>query len=142
MTVVRSAAEVLSGPVALELECLDRLYSNACVPMLQSGVGASYFFREIRGNRVPSSALMAPMTRSLVASIERFVRDEGLEMVRFSRGERKDEHTWERLRHWMVARGCCMSARRRSVPGLCARSAGRVRRAVPGIRGWFRAPPW
>ena len=43
---------------------------------------------------------MAPMTRSFVASIERFARDAGIDIVRFSRGERKDEHTRERLRHW------------------------------------------
>ena len=100
MTVARSAAEVLNGHVAVELECLDRLYVNAYVPLLQNGAGTSYFFREIRGNPVPSTVLMAPMTRSFVASIERFARDEGLEIVRFLRGERKDERTRERLRDW------------------------------------------
>ena len=68
--------------------------------MLQSGAGVAYYFREMRGFPVPSSALMAPMTRSFVASIERFARDEGLEIVRFSRGERKDARTQERLREW------------------------------------------
>ena len=100
MTIARSAAEVASEHVALELECMDRLYVNAYVPILQSGAGTSYFFREIRGNPVPSSALMGPMTRSFVASIERFARDEGVEIERFSRGERKDERTRERLRRW------------------------------------------
>ena len=50
MTVARSAAEVLNCHVALELECLDRRYVNAYVPLLQSGAGTSYFFHEIRGN--------------------------------------------------------------------------------------------
>ena len=49
MTIARSAAEVVSEHVALELECMDRLYMNAYVPLLQSGAGASHFFREIRG---------------------------------------------------------------------------------------------
>ena len=98
MTVARSAAEVPNGHVAMEPECLDRLYVNAYVPLLQNGAGASYLFRENRGNPVPSSALMAPMTRSVVASIERFARDEGLEIVSFPRGERKDGRTRERLR--------------------------------------------
>jgi hypothetical protein len=28
--------EVLGGHVALDIECLDRVYLNACVPILQS----------------------------------------------------------------------------------------------------------
>ena len=35
----------------LELECLERLYLN--VPMLQTGPGASWFFRTVRGKPVP-----------------------------------------------------------------------------------------
>ncbi len=98
MTIARSAAEVMRGHVALELECMDRLYVNAYVPILQSGAGVSHYFRELRGYPVPSSALMAPMTRSFVASIERFAREKELDLVRLSRGERKDERTRERLR--------------------------------------------
>ena len=78
LSIARSAAEGVSEHVAVELECMDRLYVNAYVPILQSGAGTSHFFREIRANPVPSSAPMGPMTRSLVASIERFARDEGV----------------------------------------------------------------
>ena len=105
MTIARSAAEVLNGHVSLELECVDRLYLNAYVPILQSGAGVSYYFRDLRGFPVPSSALMAPMTRSFVASIERFARDESLEVVSFRRGERKDAHTQKRLRNWNGSEG-------------------------------------
>ncbi len=105
MTIARSAADVLNGHVALELECKDRLYVNAYVPMLQSGAGASFYFRELRGFPVPSSALMAQMTRSFVASIERFVRDEGLDVFSLCRGERKDARTQERLSKWDGSEG-------------------------------------
>ena len=74
MTIARSAGDVLENHVTLELECLDSLYLNACVPMLQTGGGAAWFFRDDRGNPVPSSALMAPMTRRLVTSLERSAR--------------------------------------------------------------------
>ena len=67
MTIARSAAEFLNGHVSLELECVDRLNLNADVPMLQSGAGVSYYFRDMHGFGVPFSALMAPMTRSFVA---------------------------------------------------------------------------
>ena len=71
MTIARSAADVLSDHVELELECLDRIYLNGYVPLLQGGGGAAYFFRKIRGNPVPSSALMAPMTRAFAVKVSR-----------------------------------------------------------------------
>ena len=67
MTIARSAADVLSDHVELALECLDRIYLNGYVPLLQGGGDAAYFFRNIRGKPVPSSALMAPMTRAFMA---------------------------------------------------------------------------
>ena len=45
MKIARSVAEVLSDHTALELECIDRLYLNVYVPLLQTGAGASHFFR-------------------------------------------------------------------------------------------------
>ena len=45
-----------------ELECIDRMYLNVYVPMLQTGAGTSYFFRKIRGNPVPSC--VSPPLRS------------------------------------------------------------------------------
>lgn len=99
MTVARSAAEVLSEHATLELECLDRLYLNGYVPLLQTGAGASWFFRRVRGNPVPSSALMAPMTRRFVAGLEALAAETG-GVVRFARGERKDDVTKARLRDW------------------------------------------
>ena len=95
MNVARSAAEVLDEHSTLELECIDRMYLNVYVPVLQTGAGASYFFRRIRGNPMPSSALMAPMTRRFVADLEGFAKREGVDLIRFERGERKDERTKE-----------------------------------------------
>ncbi len=105
MVIARSAGEVLENHATLELECLDRLYLNAYVPMLQTGGGTAWFFREIRGNPVPSSALMAPMTRRFVTSLERFARDRGVDLVRFKRGERKDDVTSKYLRRWPGGEG-------------------------------------
>ena len=72
MKVPRSVAEILSQHTTLTLECIDRLYLNVYVPVLQRAAGAAYFFRTIRGAAVPSSALMAPMTRAFVEAIKRF----------------------------------------------------------------------
>ena len=105
MTIARSAGAVLENHVTLELECLDRLYLNAYVPMLQTGGGTAWFFREVRGNPVPSSALMGPMTRRFVTSLERFARDRGVDLVSFKRGERKDDVTQTYLRRWSGGEG-------------------------------------
>jgi hypothetical protein len=91
MTVARSVAEVLERHVTLELESIDRMYLNAYIPILQTTGGVAYFFREQRGHRFPSSSLMAPMTEAFVASIERFAEQEGIEVVRFEKGQRKEE---------------------------------------------------
>ena len=85
MNVARNAGEVLAEHATLELECIDRMYLNAYVPMLQSGAGAAWFFRKVRGNPVPSSARMAPMTNRFVAALKRFAADSGVDLVRFCR---------------------------------------------------------
>ncbi|HKY43687.1 MAG TPA: hypothetical protein VJM50_11365 [Pyrinomonadaceae bacterium] len=91
MTIAQSVAEVLDQHVTLELECIDRVYCNLYVPMLQTEGGVAWFFREHRGHDFASSALMAPMTRKFVESVEAFAQREGVELITFKRGERKDE---------------------------------------------------
>ena len=43
---------------------------------------------------------MAPMTRSFVADIKRFVKQQGIDLIRFQRGERKDHRAQDYLRRW------------------------------------------
>ena len=105
MTIARSAAQALSEHTELELECIDRMYLNVYVPMLQSGAGTAHFFRQVRGNPVPSSALMAPMTRAFVRSIERYARRQGIDLIRFERFERKDDRTQGYLRRFCGTEG-------------------------------------
>ena len=105
MTVARNAGDVLAQHTTLELECIDRMYLNVYVPLLQSGGGTAAFFRGVRGNPVPSSALMAPMTRRFVSGIERFAQRQGIDLVRFERFERKDERTQTYLRRFEGTQG-------------------------------------
>ena len=105
MNVAQHVAGLLAEHTTLELECIDRMYLNLYVPLLQSGAGASYFFRKIRGNPVPSSALMAPMTRRFVDALERYARERHIDLIRFDRGERKDERTQAYLRQWRGGEG-------------------------------------
>ena len=87
--------EVLEEKVTLDIEGIDRLYLNAYQPMLQTGGGVSAFFRHHRGAAVASTTLMAPMSKAFVAAIQRFAKDNDLEMVRFHKGRRKDDETQE-----------------------------------------------
>ena len=105
MTVARNVAEAISDHVTLEVECVDRLYLNLYQPLLQTPGGAACFFRSVRDNPVPSPALMAPMTRAFVAAIEAFAKDGNIDLVRFGKGERKDERTQAYLRHWPGGEG-------------------------------------
>ena len=98
MTLPRSAADVLAGHVLFEIEAIDRMYLNLYQPRLQHGAGIAAFFVGHRGHRFASSALMAPMTAAFTADIEHFVAARGLDLVRFARGQRKDDVTREYLR--------------------------------------------
>jgi hypothetical protein len=101
MTLPRSAADVLAGHVLFEIEVIDRMYLNLYQPRLQHGAGIAAFFVGHRGNRFASSALMAPMTAAFVADIGHFAAVRGLDVVRFAKGQRKDDLTREYLRRAM-----------------------------------------
>ena len=88
MKVARSVAEVLSRHTTLTLECVDRMYLNVYVPLLQAGAGVAHFFRKMHGRPVPSSALMAPMTQRFVEAIKRYAERNRIDIVSFRRGER------------------------------------------------------
>jgi hypothetical protein len=92
-----SVAEILRDHVSLELEGIDRMYLNGYVPSLQTGAGFAYFLRSQLDCRVPSTYMIAPMSKQFVATIEKFVATEGVELVSFLRGQRKDEVALERL---------------------------------------------
>src|SRR5579863_10087512 len=98
MTLPRSAADVLAGHVLFEIEAIDRMYLNLYQPRLQHGAGIAAFFVGHRGHRFASSALMAPMTAAFTADISHFITARGVDLVRFARGQRKDDLTQQYLR--------------------------------------------
>ena len=98
MTLPRCAAEVLADHVLFEVEAIDRMYLNLYQPRLQHGAGIAAFFVGHRGRRFASSALMAPMTAAFVADIGHFAAARGVDVVRFAKGQRKDEVTAGYLR--------------------------------------------
>jgi hypothetical protein len=87
----KSVAEILQDHVTFELEAIDRMYLNAYVPSLQTGGGVVYFLKTQLGVRVPSTAMVAPMSEQFVKAIERFAETEGVDLVTFEKGQRKDD---------------------------------------------------
>nr|VFK80017.1 MAG: hypothetical protein BECKSD772D_GA0070982_107914 [Candidatus Kentron sp. SD] len=92
--------ELLEEKVTLDIEGIDRLYLNAYQPMLQTGGGVSAFFKQYRGAVVASTVLMAPMSKAFVQEIEQFAKGNNLDMVRFHKGQRKDDETKKRLKNF------------------------------------------
>ncbi|MHB1548001.1 MAG: hypothetical protein ACYCX8_04615 [Acidimicrobiales bacterium] len=97
MTLARSVAEVLADHVTLEVECIDRMYLNLYVPKLQYETGVVGFFRNHLGYSFASSALMDPITKGFVKDIEGFCKDQGVDLVTFEKGQRKDDLAHEYL---------------------------------------------
>ena len=60
--IAQSVADILRDRVKLSVEGIDRMYLNVYVPRLQTEQGIVWFFRQHRGQPIPSAALMGPMT--------------------------------------------------------------------------------
>jgi hypothetical protein len=96
--IAQSVAEIVSRHVKLTVEGIDRMYLNVFVPGLQYEQGIIGFFRNHRGQPLPSAALMRPMTRGFVAKLEDFAARHGIALVQFCKGQRKDAVLAEYLR--------------------------------------------
>jgi hypothetical protein len=102
MTLPRSAADVLARHVVLELECIDRVYCNLYVPKLQRDLGVVGFIREHLGKPVASTAVLAERTEAFYAEIRKFAGRNGIPVVDFKPGQRKDEVMRERLAQFLA----------------------------------------
>jgi hypothetical protein len=105
MSLTHSVAHILRERVTLEVESIDRLYLNVYVPKLQRVLGVVGFFREHHGATFASSALMAPLTTAFVNALERFVQTEGVPLLTFRPGQRKDEVAQAHLATFQGAEG-------------------------------------
>ena len=67
--IAQSVADILNHHVKLTVEGIDRMYLNVFVPRLQHELGIVGFFREHRGQPLPSAALMKPMSRNFLSKL-------------------------------------------------------------------------
>jgi hypothetical protein len=64
--------EVLDGHVALDIECLDRVYLNAYVPVLQSSGQVVAFMTQRLGLPIPSPALFEKIGQRFRRAVDSF----------------------------------------------------------------------
>lgn len=103
--VASKITELLDQHVALDVEGIDRIYLNGYQPRLQYETGIVGFFKHHRGQPVVSSSLMGPMSSDFVRRIEQFAQRNGVEVVAFEKGQRKDDIAQQRLRDFQQKEG-------------------------------------
>jgi hypothetical protein len=87
---VATIASLLREHVTLQVRSVDRLFLQAYVPRLMTAHQVVRFLLD-RGFNIPSPALLAKQGRAYVQAIERFAEDNVIPVVRFARGESKEE---------------------------------------------------
>ncbi len=80
--------DLLEGHVALDIECLDRLYLNGYVPNLQVGGQVARFMRDHLGCPVPSPAIFEQIGERFRAAVRDFAETKNIPLVHFKKGER------------------------------------------------------
>lgn len=105
MNVTKSLAQLQQEHVVMELECIDRMYLNAYVPQLTSEGGIAAFFRGYLGHRFASTKQAEVMTDTFKKAIAAFIGTEGVELVHFKKGQRKDDVLKKKLRQFQKDEG-------------------------------------
>lgn len=88
---MRTIPELLKEHVSLEVECIDRVYLNGYIPTLQKSGGLVHFLTAHRGEMIPSPALLGQITQGFVAALKAFAEANDIPLVRFEKGQRKDD---------------------------------------------------
>jgi hypothetical protein len=83
--------DLLDGHVALDVECLDRIYLNGYVPNLQVGGQVVSFMMQHLGCPIPSPAVMEKIGTRFRRAVSEFAEAEDIPVVRFRKGDRKIE---------------------------------------------------
>jgi hypothetical protein len=89
MAAMVTVNDVLDGHVALDRQCLDRIYLNSYVPTLQVGGQVVSFMTTHLGYPIPSPAVLEKIGTTFRKAVERFAADHTIPVVRFGKGDRK-----------------------------------------------------
>lgn len=120
-----TVASLLADHVSFRLSCVDRLFVQGYVPGLQSE-GLVVRFLLHQGFEIPSPVGLRRVHDRLVAAIDRFVADNNLPVVRFAKGQSKED----------TARPLLDAAARQQREGVVM--VGVAQERVSGWRGFRR----
>ena len=81
--------DILDGHVLLDIECLDRIYLNAYVPILQSSGQVVAFMTQHLGLPIPSPAIFDKMGQRFRRAVASFAESNHIPWVRFAKEDRK-----------------------------------------------------
>jgi len=81
--------EVLGGHVKLDIECLDRVYLNAYVPVLQSSGQVVAFMTQHLGLPIPLPALFDKIGQRFRRAVAAFAEANDIPWVKFAKDDRK-----------------------------------------------------
>jgi len=97
--------DVLEGHVALEVECIDRLYLNAYVPNLQVGGQVVRFLTEHLGNPIPSPALFEKIGNRFRREVKDYAAQHGIPILALKKPDRTrfDDRKLDHVRPYMDA---------------------------------------
>jgi hypothetical protein len=122
---VATIASLLRDHVTLQVRSVDRLFLQAYVPKLMTPFQVVRFLLD-RGNPIPSPALLGKIGRAYIAAIDRFAEDNEIPVVRFAKGESKEQ----------IARGYFRAAERDARFGVVL--IGVAQERTTAWRGWRR----
>lgn len=118
--------------VTLEVDCIDRLYLNGYVPLMQRSANLWWFFVKHRGCPVPSPPLVKRLVDTFVGDIRRFAEHAGVPIVHFAKGARKEDVVRRRLRGFKAAEGVVLvGVAQERINGFRVYKKGGRRRHLP-----------
>jgi hypothetical protein len=120
---VATISSLLADRVTLQVRSVDRLFFQGYVPRLQTQFQVIRFLLD-RGFPIPSPAVLGRIGRAYVRAVERFVVDNEIPVVRFVKGDVKEE----------IAREYFKAAERDGRFGVVM--VGIAQERTPAWRGW------
>ena len=103
--------DLLDGHVLLDIECLDRIYLNAYVPILQSSGQVVAFMTQHLGLPIPSPALFDKISQRFRRAVASFAEANAIPWVKFARDDRKaadrveEPHSYSSAHHRATSGG-------------------------------------
>jgi hypothetical protein len=103
MVSVTNINELLEGHVALEVECVDRLYLNAYAPTLQVGGQVVSFLTRHLGNPIPSPALFERIRARFRHELRAFAAARGIPVLHLKKPDRRrwDDRKLDHVRPYL-----------------------------------------